>query len=202
MLKEELLRSLKNRGISQKVLDAFSKVKREDFVDKDLENSAYNDGVLPIGKGMTISQPYTIGVMLDLLKPEEGQKVLELGSGCGYVSALISVIVGEKGRVYGVEIIPELVEKSKRNLRNYQNVKVYSGNGRKGLKEKAPFDRIIISAACDEIPKKVLHQLKDKAMAVAPIGPQYEQVLISIQRENNTFSIREKVPGFRFVPFR
>ena len=170
MSKVELIASLKRKGFSQEILDAFSKVKREDFIEKSLEHLAYNDGVLSIGHGATISQPYTIAVMLKLLELEKGQKVLELGCGCGYVLALISEIIGEKGRVYGVEIKPELFDKSKRNLIDYQNVEVYLGDGRKGLKQAAPFDRILISAACDKMPRRVKLQLKDKGIIVAPIN--------------------------------
>ncbi|GAH98217.1 unnamed protein product, partial [marine sediment metagenome] len=106
--------------------------------------------------------------MLNLLDLKKAQKVLEIGSGCGYVLALMSKIIGNKGKVYGVEIVKELSEKSKENLKGYKNIKVYKRDGRKGLKEAAPFDRIIISAACKEIPKKILSQLKDKGIVVAP----------------------------------
>jgi protein-L-isoaspartate(D-aspartate) O-methyltransferase len=204
MTKEELIRSLRNKGISQKTLDAFSKVKREDFIEKSLEHLAYNDGVISIGHGATISQPYTIAVMLNLLKLEKGQKVLELGCGCGYVSALISVIVGQEGRVYGKEIIPELFDKSKRNLIDYQNVEVYLGDGRRGLKEKAPFDRILISAACEEMPRRVKLQLKDKGIMVAPInqkGSKTYQDIRVIQRNKNKFDKIEEISTFMFVPF-
>ncbi|GAJ18173.1 unnamed protein product, partial [marine sediment metagenome] len=168
---------------------------------KNLESRAYEDMALPIGKGQTISQPYTIATMLSLLDLKKGQKVLEIGSGCGYVLALISKITGNKGKVFGVEIVKELAEKSKTNIKAYKNVKVYNRDGRQGLKEKSPFDRIIISAACGEIPKKILNQLKDKGIVVAPVGPQHWQSLVAIQREKDDFKIKEKLPGFVFVPF-
>jgi len=201
MNKTQLLQHLKKQDFPKKILDAFSKVKRENFIPEELKNRAYEDRALPIGKGQTISQPYTIATMLNLLDLKKDQKVLEIGSGCGYVLALMSKITGNKGKVFGVEIVKELAEKSKDNLKGYKNIKVYNRDGRKGLEEAAPFDRIIISAACGEIPKKILSQLKDKGIVVAPVGPQYEQSLVTIQREKDDFKIKEKLPGFVFVPF-
>lgn len=201
MNKTQLLQHLKRQDFSKSILDAFSKVKRENFIPKDLESRAYEDRALPIGKDQTISQPYTIATMLNLLDLKKCQKVLEIGSGCGYVLALMSKIIGNKGKVFGVEIVKELAEKSKTNIKAYKNVKVYNKDGRKGLEEAAPFDRIIISAACREIPKKILSQLKDKGLIVAPVGPQHWQSLVAIQREKDDFKIKEKLPGFVFVPF-
>lgn len=201
MNKTQLLQHLKRQDFPKKILDAFSKVKRENFIPEELKNRAYEDRALPIGKGQTISQPYTIATMLNLLDLKKAQKVLEIGSGCGYVLALISKIIGNKGKVYGVEIVKELAEKSKTNIKAYKNVKVYNKDGRKGLEEAAPFDRIIISAACGEIPKKILSQLKDKGLIVAPVGPRYVQSLVAIQREKDDFKIKEKLSGFVFVPF-
>jgi len=201
MNKTELLNSLKRKGFSNKVLDAFSEVKRENFVSKDLKNRAYEDNALQIGEGQTISQPYTIATMLSLLDLKKGQKVLEIGSGCGYVLALMSEIVDKKGEVYGVEIKSELVEKSKENTKDYKNIQIYNKNGRQGFKEAAPFDRILISAASETIPKEVLSQLKDKGLVVAPVGPRDSQSLIAFQREKDEFKIKEKLPGFVFVPF-
>ena len=201
MNKTQLLQHLKKQDFPKKILDAFSKVKRENFVPKDLKIRAYEDRALPIGKGQTISQPYTIATMLNLLDLKKAQKVLEIGSGCGYVLALMSEIVGEKGKVFGVEIVKSLVEKSKLNLKAYKNVKVYNKDGRKGLEEQAPFDKIIISAACEKISKTILSQLKNKGLIVAPVGPRYSQSLVVIQRTKDDFKIKEKLPGFIFVPF-
>ena len=200
MDKEELIQSLRSKNFPENILDAFSKVKRENFIPKILKSKAYEDRALPIGKSQTISQPYTIATMLNLLDLKKGQKVLEIGSGCGYVLALISKIVGEKGKVYGIEIVKSLAEKSKLNLKDYKNIKVYNKDGRKPL-EEAPYHRIIISAACREIPKEILNQLKDKALIVAPVGPRYAQSLVVIQRIKNNFKIKKELPGFIFVPF-
>ena len=199
MDKSQLLQSLKKKGFSDKILNAFSNVKRESFIPKQLKNIAYEDNALPIGNGQTISQPYTIAIMLQMLNLKPRQKVLEIGSGCGYVLALISKIT--KSEVYGIEIIKELAEKSKQNLKDYPNISVYNRNGEEGLKEYAPFNRILISAAIKEIPKTILNQLEDKGVLVAPIGSNHSQDLIAIQRKNNSFIEKQRIHGFVFVPF-
>jgi len=201
MNKTQLLQHLKKQGFPKKILNAFSKVKRENFIPKILKSRAYEDRALPIGKAQTISQPYTSATMLNLLDLKKSQKVLEIGSGCGYVLALISEIVGEKGKVFGVEIIKELTEKAKLNLKDYKKIKIYNRDGKKGLEEQAPFDKILISAAREKIPKKILNQLKDKGLIVAPVGPRHSQSLVVIQRIKNNFKVKEKLPGFIFVPF-
>ena len=203
MNKEELLNSLKEKGFSKKIVDAFSKVKREDFTPKNVRAMAYEDTALPIGHGQTISQPYTIAVMLSLMDLRKGQKVLEIGSGCGYVLALLSEVVGESGKVFGIELVKKLAEKSKENLIEYDNVKVYNKNGSEGLPEKAPFDSIIISAAIRDIPEKIMGQLNPKGgIIVAPKGSRFEQELIAIRRKSESeFEIKKKIPGFIFVPF-
>ncbi len=202
MEKQDLLNSLREKGFSEKILDAFSKVKREDFIPKNIKAMAYEDTALPIGHGQTISQPYTISVMLSLLDLKRGQKVLEIGSGCGYVLALLSEIVGEQGKVYGLEVVKELAEKSKKNLGKYDNIKVYNRNGSKGLPEKAPFDSIIISAAMRNIPEEIMSQLKNRGILVAPKGSRFEQEIIAIQRKSSSeFEMIKRLPGFVFVPF-
>ncbi len=201
MNKIQFLKSLKQERFSKEILDAFSKVKREKFIPENMKHMAYDDNALPIGEGQTISQPYTIAKMLELLSLKKSQKVLEIGTGCGYVLALISEIVGNKGKVYGIEIIKSLAYKSKVNLSDYNNVEVYCANGSNGLPEKSPFDRIIISAALEEIPGKLIEQLREGGIIVAPIGSQYEQALTSFQKINNKLELREEIQGFVFVPF-
>ena len=201
MNKTQLIKHLEKQGFSKEILNAFSKVKRENFVSKDLEDRAYEDRPLPIGHEATISQPYTIATMLKLLDLKQGQKVLELGSGCGYVLALMSEIIGEKGKVYGIELVKELANKSKENVKEYKNIEVYNRDGKKGLKKAAPFDRILISAACEVIPKRILSQLKYQAILVAPIGAKYGQALTVIQREKKEFNIIKQIHNFMFVPF-
>lgn len=201
MGKRQLIDRLQKMGFPKKVIDAFSSVEREDFVSHEFEDKAYDDEALPIGGGQTISQPYTIAVMLAELSPKKGQKILEVGSGSGYVLALLSEIVEDKGRVYGIEIIKELAEKSKKILSSYKNVEVYNKTGVKGLPKKAPFDRILMSAACREVPEELLNQLKDNGILVAPKGPRFGQSIVVIQRQKDKFITKSEIPGFIFVPF-
>jgi len=199
--KQRLLKSFAALGIEPKIIEAFAAVDREDFIPTEFEEMAYEDIPIPIGKGQTISQPYVIAITLSLLELKRGQKVLEIGSGSGYVLALISEIVGEKGKVFGMEIVPELVRKSRESLSTYKNIQIYNRNGINGLREHAPFDRILISAAVNEIPEKLLHQLKPKGgILVAPKGSRFEQNLVVIERKGNVFEIKKKVSSFLFVP--
>jgi len=201
MNKPQLLQNLREKGFSEKILSAFSKVKRENFVPEKFKKHSYEDTALPIGYEQTISQPYTIATMLSLLQLEKNQKILEIGSGCGYVLALLSEITGEKGKVFGIEIIDELAETSKKNLKNYKNIEVHNRNGAFGLSKQAPFDRILISAGCREISRNISVQLKENGILVAPVGSRHLQSLIAIQRIQDDFIIKEKLPGFIFVPF-
>ncbi|MBU2616651.1 MAG: protein-L-isoaspartate O-methyltransferase [Nanoarchaeota archaeon] len=200
MKKEQLLKHLETKGFSKKILGSFALVKRENFIPENLQSDSYEDTALPIGNGQTISQPYTIAIMLSKLCLKKDQKVLEIGSGSGYVLALISNIIGKRGKIFGMEVIENLAKKSKESLRNYKNIQIYSKSGFKGLPEKAPFDRILISAAVHRIPKTLMSQLKEKGILVAPKGSRFEQSIITIQRKGNKFIIKNKIPGFIFVP--
>lgn len=201
MSKIQLLESLKKAKIPEKIIEAFSKVKREDFLPDEIKSMAYTDNALPIGYNQTISQPYTIGIMLSLMNLKKNQKVLEIGSGSGYVLALISEIVGENGRVYGVEVIRNLADKSVKTLKSYRNVSIRNINGKDGLPESAPFDKILISAALQEIPKTILSQLVDGGILVAPLGQFNQQSLVAIKRSKDYFFKLKEIPGFVFVKF-
>ena len=124
MKKEELLQYLQNEGFSSKIIEVFRKIKREDFVRKDMLHLTYENIALPLTKGATISQPSTIAYMLELLNVKEGQNILEIGSGSGYVLALISSMI-KKGKIYGIEIIKELAEKSKEILKKDKKIVVF-----------------------------------------------------------------------------
>lgn len=201
-MKKDLLESLKEQGFSKKILKAFSEVKRENFIPVRLKDHAYEDRALPIGRGQTISQPYTIAKMLSLLNLKKSQKVLEAGSGSGYVLALLSKIVGSKGKVFGLELVSELVMKSKESLRGYDNIKVFNRNASSGLPDKAPFDRILMSAAAKKVPQALLNQLKEGGILVAPVGIQgHEQSLVVMKRKKGKFATIKEIPGFVFVPF-
>jgi protein-L-isoaspartate(D-aspartate) O-methyltransferase len=167
MSKKKLLESLKQKDFSQEIIDAFSKVKREDFVEGNLKNFAYRDRPLPIGENATISHPYTIAFMLDLLELRDDLKVLEIGSGCGYVLALMSKI-NKNGELYGVEINNDLAIKSKEYLSD-ENITVVNKNGYDGLREYGPYDRIIVSAAYSKEPKHLLNQLNEGGILISPV---------------------------------
>jgi len=201
MLKEQLLSSLKKAGFNDKIISAFSNVKREDFIPENVKGLAYSDIALPIGSDQTISQPSTIALMLSLLHLNKGQKVLEIGSGSGYVLSLMSEIVGEKGLVCGVEILRDIYNESKKSLRPYTNVRVYCQDGKEGLKFQAPFDRILISAALETIPQAILNQLKDQGILVAPVGGFNGQSIVGIRRHGSYFNKFKEIPGFVFVRF-
>lgn len=194
MNKQQLLESLKIHKFHKEIIKAFEKVKREDFIPKILKYYAYEDTALPLEKGATISQPYTIAFMLNLLELKPNQKILEIGSGSGYVLALISEI-SKNSQIYGIEIISSLAKKSKQNLKNYKNIKIYNKDGYSGLPEKAPFDRILISAAANEIPSHLYPQLKDKGILVTPV----RNSIFQIKKQKSRIEKKE-FPGFVFVP--
>lgn len=197
MNKTQLIESLKKQGFPQHILRAFEKVKREDFVPEQYKEYTYDDGPLPIGHGQTISQPYTISFMLNLLEltPNSKQKILEIGSGSGYVLALINNITNSK--VYGVEIIKELAEKSKQTLKKYKNITVISKSGKNGLPKYTPYDRILISAACPDLEtvKNLTKQLKENGIIVASV----KWSVFKIKKQKGKITTQE-YPGFVFVP--
>lgn len=194
MNKKELIRHLKEQDFSENILNAFSKIKREDFISKEFKESAYEDIPLPILGGQTISQPYTIAFMLTLLELYDNQTVLEVGSGSGYVLALINEL-SKNAKIYGIERIKELAENSKKVLKNKKNIKIFNADGIKGLKEKAPFDRILVSASSKEIPQKLLSQLKYNGVLVCVVG----ESIIVVKKTYKENKVME-YPGFIFVP--
>ncbi len=194
MNKNQLILHLKNQNFSGSIVNAFKKVKREDFISKEHIANAYEDAALPIGYGATISQPSTIAFMLSILELNKKlKKILEIGSGSGYVLALLSEITGAE--IYGVEIIPELAESSRRILKDCKNIIIIDKSGKSGLPEHYPYDRILISASCSEIPSNLLSQLKDNGIIVASV----KNSILKIKKTNGKVKIDE-YPGFVFVP--
>ena len=168
MNKSQLINSLKQEGFPKEILNAFGKVPRENFISEEIREEAYDDKALLLENGATISQPYTIAFMLDLLEIKPNQKILEIGSGCGYVLALIGEL-SPNSEIYGIEILQSLAKKSKSLLSKYSNIKIINKNGHKGLSSHAPFDRILISAAAGSLPKHLIDQLSPEGIIVAPI---------------------------------
>ena len=189
-------------GLTDTELKAFSEVKREDFVPNGVKEKAYEDIPLPILRGKTISQPTTVMMMTHALELRENEKVFEVGTGSGYQAAIIAKIVGTKGKVITTEVIPELVNFAKENLAKagINNVEVYEDDGSKGMKEKAPFDRIIITAACKEFPKPLLEQLKPEGIIVGPVGDAYEQEMVHGRKDKKGKLELEFLGQFLFSP--
>jgi protein-L-isoaspartate(D-aspartate) O-methyltransferase len=155
--------------LSAAVLDAIRAVPREAFVPENLQDQAYDNNPLPIGEGQTISQPFIVALMTDLLDPEPGDRVLEVGTGCGYQAAVLAEVVGE---VYSVEYIAELGEAAAERLQRlgYDNVQVRVGNGREGWPEAAPFDGILVTAGAHSVPPALIDQLAPGGRLVIPVG--------------------------------
>lgn len=195
MNKKELLRVLTKKRFSNKIIKAFKEVNRKKFVRGELVKYSYEDIALPLQTGATISQPSTIAFMLELLELKGNENILEIGSGSGYVLALLSKIT--KGEIYGIEIIKKLAEQSKENLKKCKNVKVIHKDGSRGLKEKAPFDRILISASINRLPMNLCSQLKNHGILVVPVG----ESIYQIKNENKEITKKE-FPGFVFVPLK
>jgi len=201
--KDNLIETLVKEGYlkTPRIIEAFKKIDRFDFVIDYLKSEAYLNAPLGIGFGQTISQPLTVAFMLELLQPEEGNKILDIGSGSGWSTALLSYIVGEKGKVYAVEIVPELCEFGKKNTSHYNFVskgivEFTLADGSKGLKDKAPFDRIISAAASNDIPAAWKEQLKVGGRMVLPM---HQSLWLVVKKSEKDFKITE-YPGFIFVP--
>ena len=157
------------RAFSERVLEAVGKVPREAFVPGNLAAQAYDNTPLPIGAGQTISQPFIVALMTELLDPEPGQRVLEVGTGCGYQAAVLAELVAE---VYSIEYLPELGDAAAQRLRRlgYGNVRVRIGDGHRGWPEAAPFDGIIVTAGAPDFPEELLDQLAPGGRMVVPVG--------------------------------
>ena len=192
MTKQELLRKLADR-FPERIVRAFGDVDRERFTDPDY---AYVDAPYPIGEGQTISQPSTIAFMLHLLDPQPGEEVLELGSGSGYVCALLSGLV-RPGHVYGVELRKDLADRSRELLEAYDNVSVHNQDGSTGLMQHAPYHKILISAEMQDVPRHLLMQLEHDGIIVVPILGSIYRIVKSGGNVRH-----EEYPGFAFVPFQ
>lgn len=190
---------LRKRGIrSPAVLTAMAKTPRERFVPAGWSDEAYSDGPLPIGHGQTISQPYIVALMTELIEPTKSMRVLEIGTGSGYQAAILAECVAD---VYSIEVVPELGQAAGVVLGElgYRNVHLRIGDGYEGWPEKAPFDAILLTAAPpDHIPKPLLDQLRVGGRLVAPLG-RGEQDLVRITRTAEGFD-RETIAPVRFVP--
>jgi protein-L-isoaspartate(D-aspartate) O-methyltransferase len=189
---------IKARGVKDpRVLSALRKVERHRFVPEEYLNSAYSDQPLPIGEGQTISQPYIVALMTELLELKGDEKVLEIGTGSGYQAAILGELAKE---VYTIEIVESLASMAKNRLADlgYQNIKVKAGDGYLGWPEAAPFDAIIVTAAPDHIPKPLIEQLKEGGRMVVPVGT-YTQELKKIIKRVGKIETTDVIPVV-FVP--
>lgn len=180
------------------VKQAFKKINRRDFVPADLQTQAHVDAPLPIGFGQTISQPMTVRLMLEWLAAQPGDKVLDVGSGSGWTTALLSHIVGSKGEVFAVERIPELVVFGRENCAKVgvKNAQFFQASGVYGLPEQSPYERILVSAAAEKLPEELLDQLTVGGKLVIPVQHDILEITKTSARdyEVNVHS------GFVFVP--
>lgn len=203
--RKQLVEFIQFNVSSPLVKKSFLETKRELFVPEREQEFAYVDEALPIGFGQTISQPSTIAIMLEMLELREGQKVLEVGSGCGYVLALLSKAVGARGKVFGIERVKELAEAARKNLarEGAENVTVLEGDGSLGLKENAQFDRILISAASPFVPKPLFDQLAEGGIIVAPVGDEFTQEILQLKKVKGK-PVKKNYAGsfFAFVPLK
>ena len=198
-----------------RIISAFTKIKRVDFVTPGMEELSQLNEALPIGFGQTISQPLVVGFMIELLDPREGEKILDVGSGSGWTTALLAELVGEMGKVVAVELIPELKTFGETNVRKYDFVErgiaqFICGDGSKGYKSQAPFDKILASASIQsvkvdeagaregkEIPPEWKDQLKIGGRIVTPID---SSIWLFVKKSETEFE-KTEYPGFVFVPF-
>lgn len=193
---------IEQRGVSdQQVLEAMRSVPRHAFVPEKFLDQAYSDQPLPIGYGQTISQPYIVAWMTELLELEDGDKVLEIGTGSGYQAAVLAKLEGVQ--VYSIEIVPELAERAEATLSDlgYDQVHLYEGDGYYGVPEEAPFDAIIATAAPDHLPMPLVEQLSEDGRLVIPIGPVGGvQTLWKFVKEGGEI-VSYNLGLVRFVPF-
>jgi|SRR3989344_5008088 len=205
-MKEHLLKYWKKTALikDKKLIEAFKKVNRENFVLEEDKPKAYGDYPLNIGYEQTISQPTTVMLMTQALELKEGNKVLEVGTGSGYQAAIISELIGNKGKVYTTEIVNELVKLATDNIKKakIKNIEIIKKDGSSGLKKFAPYDRIIVTAACPKIPDGLIEQLNSNGILIAPVGPLYMQEMLKLIKKEDGSLEKTSLGHFIFVPLK
>ncbi len=188
--------------LDPRVLEALTTVPREAFVPDDLADVAYANRPLPIGAGQTISQPFIVALMTDLLDPEPDDRILEVGTGCGYQAAVLAQLVTT---VYSIEYLPELARQAETTLARlgYENIRLRTGNGREGWPEAAPFDGIIVTAGATDVPPTLVDQLAPGGCMVMPVGRgRMGQELLRITKSGDGHVEREALLAVAFVPLQ
>jgi protein-L-isoaspartate(D-aspartate) O-methyltransferase len=199
-LRQEMVETqLVPRGISdQRVLAAFRKVPRHEFIPENIRASAYDDCALPIGEKQTISQPYMVAIMTELLKLKGSEKVLEIGTGSGYQAAILAELCQSVHTMERVEPLSQRAEKTCRAL-GYNNIHFLVGDGTQGYPEAAPYQGIVVTAGCPEIPAPLVEQLADGGRLVVPVGDVYQQVLTTVTKRGKKIESQASVACV-FVP--
>ena len=199
-MKQKLIDYWQSSGIikDKKLIEAFKEVKREDFILNGYEKEAYGDYPLPILKGQTISQPTTVMIMIQALELKPEDKVLEVGAGSGYCGAIIAKLAK---KVITTEIIKDLKEFAEKNLKKakIKNIKVVHYDGSKGYEKEAPYDKIIVTAACKTMPEPLIKQLKENGIIIAPVGGFLSQKMIKGIKKNGKLETHS-LGYFTFVP--
>lgn len=200
MNNEELVNHLVISGVlkTPEIIEAFLNVDRRYFVPNELKDKAYIDASLPIGNDQTISQPSTVAFMLELLEPERGDDILDIGSGSAWTTSLLCYIAGKNGKVTGLERVEKLIEQGRKNLDKfnlYGNCQIEKAKDEIGL-PGMEFDRILVSASAREFPQTLLHQLKKGGTMVIPV----KNSIIKIERSHDDKILQSEYPGFVFVP--
>jgi protein-L-isoaspartate(D-aspartate) O-methyltransferase len=199
-LRERLVDEVRQKGITDEaVLDAIGKVPRHLFLSEEQENLAYVDKAVPIGQGQTISQPYTVAYQTQLLEVKPEHKILEIGTGSGYQASILATMGAE---VYTIERQKKLFEKNKEfdYLQSFSNIHFFYGDGYNGLKQYAPFDKILITAAAPYIPPRLVDQLHDNGAIVVPVGTQRLQEMLRVTKNEDDELVKEVFDLFSFVP--
>lgn len=201
--KERLIRSMIMAGSlkTEKIIEAFRKIPRHLFVTEEYLKSAYLDVALPTIGGSTISQPTTVAIMTEALQPKKGEKILEVGTGSGWQACLLAYCVGSKGKIVTIDIDPKLIEFAKKNIKkfNVKNIRIICCDGSVGYEKEAPFDRIMVTAACPAIPKPLIEQLKIKGRMVVPVGYEYGQRMLLVDKLGRNKLVQRDIGEFVFV---
>jgi len=199
-LQEEMVtQQIMRRGVvTPRVIEAFRKVPRHLFVPEEFWSHSYNDHPLPIGEGQTISQPYMVALMTDLLDLKKDEKALEIGTGSGYQAAILAELAKEVYTIERHKVLAERAEKLLKDLK-YPNVKILVGDGTKGWKEFSPYQKIIVTASAPDVPEPLFEQLDETGKLVIPIGGRWSQDLILIEKRKGKM-IKRSICGCVFVP--